>query len=387
MLKIVLSIFIIFISFHQFAQTSKLVIKLDKEIQKFTKKTTLPGFATCVVKDDSIIYSYSYGKANIENEKSMTIDGLMNIGSISKTFTTTAIMQLWEKDLVDLQANINKYLDFEIKNPNHTDSAITIFQLLTHTSSIRDSYYYDDSYSLGDPTLSLNDWIYNYFSEKGKYYSKEDNFDTEAPGQSYKYSNVGFGIIGLIVENISKVKFNKYCKENIFTPLGMLNTGWYLSEIDTALQITPYYYLTKDNINNFKNNSLITNKNDSLKIGDFTIIGSYSFPNYPDGLVRTSIRELSYFLTAMMNGGKYKEAQILKEETIKFMFSKHIKIGNGQGLCWYSPVSSVWAHTGGDPGISTNLSINMESRTGLIYFTNCNKEMNTMPILKQWLKF
>lgn len=92
----------------------------------------------------------------------------MNIGSISKTITAVAIMQLWEKELIRLDSDINNYLDFEVSNPHHPDDSITVFQLLTHTSSIQDGESYSHSYDCGDSPISLEDWIYSNLNKEGR---------------------------------------------------------------------------------------------------------------------------------------------------------------------------------------------------------------------------
>ena len=126
---------------------------LDISISEFMAEKKIPGFAACIVKDGTLTWSKSYGQADIRNNVPMSIDGIMNIGSISKTFAAAATMQLWEKGLIDLDTDINKYLDFEIRNPSYPHKPITIFQILTHTSSIVDGKAYHDSYACGDPIL------------------------------------------------------------------------------------------------------------------------------------------------------------------------------------------------------------------------------------------
>lgn len=111
---------------------------IDTSIKNFIAGRKIPGFVACIVKDSTIIWSKSYGQADLQNNIRMSMDAIMNIGSISKTFTTTAAMQLWEKGQLDLNADINNYLGFKIRNPNYPDQPITISQILTHTSSIRD---------------------------------------------------------------------------------------------------------------------------------------------------------------------------------------------------------------------------------------------------------
>nr|WP_310588122.1 serine hydrolase [Emticicia sp. BO119] len=343
----------------------------------FMTEKKIPGFAACKVGNDRIIWSKAYGQANIEKKTPMSIDGIMNIGSISKTFTTTAIMQLWEKGKIKLEAEVNDYVGFTVRNPKFPDKPITIFQLLTHTSSIRDGESYNHSYSCGDPTISLHDWIYDNLNEKGKLFGNGDNFHDFAPGEKEKYSNVGFGLLGLVVEKVSKQPLNIYCRNFIFNPLGMNKTGWMLSEVDTNNYITPYAFVTKENLNELLENKTLFPKNPELKEGSFVAHCLYSFPNYPDGLVRTSIRELSYFLRAMMNGGQLNGARILNESTVSKMLTLQIEGNNHRGLCWAKTeyklpdkTITLWGHGGGDPGIATSLLFNPIDKTGVITFQN-----------------
>ena len=319
----------------------------ENQIAKYIIDSHVPGIAYCVVKGDQMIWSGSTGWADMEEKIPMSIDGIMNIASISKTFTATAVMQLWEKGLLNLESDVNAYLPFSARNPHHPDVPITIFQLLTHTSSIADGKSYDASYAPGDPSVSLEDWIQNYLIPKGKYYKAKSNFHSWKPGSGNAYSNVGFGLLGYIVEQVTKTPFNLYCNTNILDPLGMNNSGWFLSEIDTQNHITPYR--------------------------DQKPLELYSFPNYPDGLMRTSVRELSYFLLAIMNGGEYKGVRILKESTLKMMLKTQIEAYKSQGLCWENlDFKSLWGHDGGDPGVTTFMFFNPSTKLGVITFQNNN---------------
>jgi CubicO group peptidase (beta-lactamase class C family) len=294
----------------------------------------------------------------------MSNDLIMNIGSVSKTITTTAVLQLWEKGLIDLDEDINKYVSFKVRNPNHPNLAITVRQILTHTSSIRDGSVYDNSYSCGDPKISLKHWIKNYLMPDGEYYNQKENYNDWKPGSESDYSNVAFGLLGYLIEEVSQMPFNEYCKKNIFTPLHMNNTGWYLSEVNLENHIVPYKYLfDKHLIKGFNSQSKKeNNKNIPLCF--------YSFPNYPDGLLKTSVHDLSNFLIAIMNNNKFNDSQILKESTIKEMLTRQ-ESNDYQGLCWGTwAMKSLWGHSGGDPGIRTHMHFDPDAKIGVITFRN-----------------
>ncbi len=322
---------------------------VEKYIENQLIENKIPGIACCVVKDNRMIWSGAYGWANIEKGIPMSIDGIMNIASISKIFTATAVMQLWEKEMLRLDTDINLYLPFPVRNPHHPETPITIFHLLTHTSSIVDGDYYKASYSDGDPVISLEDWIAGYLEPGAQFYSEEQNFLQDEPGSKHEYSNVGYGLLGYLVEWISGMPFNEYCRLHIQEPLGMEQSGWFIHEIDSSRHITPYEFADQ--------------QNQPLEL--------YSFPNYPDGLLRTSVHELSFFLLAIMNEGKCNQVRILEKSTLKEMLQPVVETDDGQGLCWHQiKFEALWGHSGGDPGVATYMFFNPRTRIGVITFQN-----------------
>lgn len=377
---IVLIFFLIHsISFSVIAQSTSqdsIDIFINNQAQRFH----IPGISACVIKGKEVVWSNGYGYANIESENEMTTESIMNIASISKTITATAIMQLWERGEISLDDDISKYLDLKIRNTNFPDIPITIRQLLTHTSSIADGRSSKLAYECGDPSKKLSDWIYNYFHISGEFYDPSDNFHNYAPGSKRDYSNVGFGVLGLIVEAVSKMPFNKYVRDNIFTPLDMKNSGYYMSEIDSFKAVTPYLYLGPLQKN-------LTRMEDSV-LPYFNPYCLYSFWNYPDGLVRTSVNDLAKFAIAYMNEGMYREKRILQKETIDMMMTSQLEQSinedRDQGLSWFqsSSLYPTWYHGGSDPGVSTRMYVNKEDKIAVIVFQNANVD-NTYYIIRE----
>jgi CubicO group peptidase (beta-lactamase class C family) len=318
-------------------------------------------------------WSNAYGKANIAEDKTMSVEGIMNIASISKTFTAIAAMQLWERGRIRLEADVSEYLGFTLRNPKYPDTPVTVFQILTHTSSIVDGTYYGESYACGDPAVSLKGWIHKYLIPGGEYYKEDENFGEWEPGTQSAYSNVAFGLLGLIIEEVARQPFNDYCKEFIFEPLGMFNTGWFLSEIETDHHIKTYVYVSEEDRNEIMDNKKLFPDETEFNAGSNIATCLYSFPNYPDGLVRTSIRELSYYLIAIMNKGVFNSTRILKESTIEKMLTLQLDENKSQGLCWHrTAFESLWGHSGGDPGVGTNMYFHPETKIGVITFQNNN---------------
>ncbi len=343
-----------------------------------------PGLAACRVEGSRVMWSAGFGWADLEDEIAMTPDSLLNIASVSKTITATAVMQLWEAGKLDLDGSVDAYLPFSVRNPKYPEIVITCRQLLTHRSSIKDGPMYDRSYTCGDPTISLADWCKGFLQPGGKFFSGEYNFHewrpgTEDPPESPgPYSNVGYGLLALIVERIATTPFSRYTEERIFRPLGMGNTAWYINEIDTSRHAVPYTRIGEDfefppDYSNPR--SFLPRFEDpgTVSPGDLFPHCIYSFPNYPDGLVRSSVADLSKFLLAMANGGSLGDSRILKESTINSMLSD---THYGRGLCWSSTTlkgqsQPIWYHGGADPGVMTFLGFRPHDRVGVIVLANC----------------
>jgi CubicO group peptidase (beta-lactamase class C family) len=343
-----------------------------------------PGLAACRVEGKRVAWSAGFGLADLENKVAMTPDSILNIASVSKTITATAAMQLWEAGKLDLDGSVDAYLPFSVRNPKYPDAVITCRQLLTHRSSLKDGPLYYRSYTCGDPTISLAAWCKGFLQPGGPFYSSEYNFHEwkpgteEPPASPGPYSNVGYGLLALIVERIAKISFSRFTAERIFRPLGMSNTAWYISEIDSSRHAVPYTRIGKD----FEfppeypsPGSYLPRFEDPGPVapGDLFPHCLYSFPNYPDGLVRSSVSDLSRFLLAMANGGSMDDKRILKESTIDTMLSDtHF----GRGLCWSSTTlkgrsQPIWHHGGADPGVTTFLGFRPHDQVGVIAIANC----------------
>lgn len=353
------------------AEAQKNLDALGQFIEGHRQENNNPGIAVGIVKDSAVLWEKGFGFSNIASETPMTTKTIGNVGSVAKTITATAIMQLWEQNLVQLDTDITTYLPISVKNPHFPKTPITIRQLLTHTSSIIDNKNYGESYSCGDSDVSLQSWLTNYFEDA------PTAFNNNQPGKNYEYSNVGYGLLGAIVENVSGKPFNEYCKMYIFTPLKMTQTGWFFHEINSKNHMTPYLYASQelDNLHPELQKLLISKE---IKVNENNALCLYGFANYPDGLLRTSINDLSNFLIALLNGGRYSGKQLLKKETLELMLTSETSVDKKQGLCWrFTGMENIWGHGGDDLGIQAGIYFNPDLKIGMICLKNNNMGSRT----------
>jgi len=286
---------------------------LDAYILARMEQYHFPGLSACIIKDDQIIWKGNYGYANIEQKILVTDSTLFYIASVSKTFTGTAVMQLWEQGLFELNDDVNDYLPFNVRNPNHPKVPITFRMLLTHTSGI---HFVGGLITWGsDSPVELGYYIENYLTPNGVYY-QSNNWNTWVPGTQHDYSNVSVALLGYLVEKITNIPFEKYCQDSIFVPLGMTETSWFLDNLDEKKIATPYEYSG----------------------GRYSPNPHWGIAEYPSAQIRTGLTQLASFINAYMQGGQIDGKRILNSSTIDSMTTIHNPaIHPSQGLIWFIP--------------------------------------------------
>ena len=330
---------------------------LDAFIQDEMELERFPAVSTVIVKNGKIVWLESYGYADIENGIPVTDNTIFLLASISKLFTGTAAMQLYENGIIDLDEDINNHLPWPLTIPNHENEPITFRHLMTHTSSIQDNYgamatYYD----YPDPSISLSDCMQSYFSTAGNHYNASANFLNQAAGTTYEYSNMATALNGYLIENITQNPFNEYCNNNIFEPLCMNKTAWFMSELDSNEVARPYQYVG----------------------GNYEPYAHYGFADYPDGQLRSNVLDMANFMIAYMNEGNFGDNSILTAASISEMWSEQVaELEEGQGLNWYQEelyhsggTALLWGHNGGESGASTEMYIDATNNIGICVLTN-----------------
>ncbi len=323
-------------------------------LRKQLSDLRVPGLAVAIVKDGSIVCTGAAGMANMEEEMPVQPDTVFLTASVSKTVTVTALMQLYEEGAFDLDDDINDYLPFEVRVPGALEEPITFRQILTHTASIKD----DDTLFGGPPvdisssTVSLSEFTRDYLTPYGLYYDPRANFEQSPPGTTSEYSNMGIVLAGYLVEAISGIPFDRFTQEQIFRPLGMKRSFWRLAEVSPSKLAMPY---------------------ERVRGRSFRAYGQYEEPNYPDGMLRSTITDLAKLAIAYMHGGEYRGKRILEAETVNEILKPQTSLDESQGLVWFSDElkgRTVWGHNGSDIGASAAIWLDPESDTGVVVLSN-----------------
>lgn len=323
---------------------------LEIQIQETMERDKIAAFSILIFNKNQIKYESYFGMADINQNISLEQQHLFLLASVSKTITATALLQLYEQGEFQLEDPINDYLPFAV-NVSNQSTKITFKMLLTHTSGIQDGDALDDQYYYGqDSPTDLGEFLEDYLVPSRQYYNAADNFATFEPGTAYEYSNIGNALIAVLVEEITNLGFNDYCKQNIFAPLGMTNTFWRLDEITQQI-VQPYEYVN----------------------GQQEEIGHYTFTDYPNGGLRSNARDMFKFTSALAQKGRYNNHQLLQANTVEAMLTPQIPSIDskvGLHLFKFDEANTLWGHDGGENGVSTVMAFNPSTQVGVLIFTN-----------------
>jgi CubicO group peptidase (beta-lactamase class C family) len=182
--------------------------EIDRIFEKYNKDNS-PGAAVAVFENSNIIFSKGYGLADIEKKVKIDSNTNFRLASVTKQFTAMCILMLYEQGKLSLDDKLSKFFP---GFPDYADNII-IENLLQHTSGIRDyEDYIDDTVTV---QLKDKDVLNIVMAQDSTYFE---------PGSEHRYSNSGYAVLAMIIEKISGKTFAEFLKENIFDPLGMVNT-------------------------------------------------------------------------------------------------------------------------------------------------------------------
>ena len=272
---------------------TEMEIFLDKLLRKQMEEKHIAGAAVSVVKDGKLFFAKGYGYADLEN--GIPVDPeqtVFRIGSVTKLFTWTAVMQLAEQGMLDLEADINTYLDFRI--PDTYPQPITLKHLLSHTAGFEDLRY-ELAVSKSGEQAAVREWLVRHLPGR-----------VRPPGDVAAYSNYGASLAGYIVARVSGKPYEQYIQEHILDPLGMVHSTAQLPLPADLLAHATVGYMYKD--------------------GAIQVFPKLKGPlaMVPDGGMQASATDIARFMIAHLQNGRYRDAataerRILDESTAQQM--------------------------------------------------------------------
>jgi CubicO group peptidase (beta-lactamase class C family) len=319
---------------------------LDGMLPPMMATGDIAGAVVVVVKDDHLLFSKGYGYSNVEKRTPVDPEKtLFRPGSVSKLFTWTAVMQQVQEGKIDLDGDINQYLDFKVNG--YGGKPITVRHLMTHTPGLEERLKNLIVYDTGElRTLEV----------KLKEGVPEPIFP---PGSVPAYSNYGASLAGYIVQRVSGIPFEQYVEQKIFGPLGM-NDSTFRQPLPKSLapQMSTGYLQAS-----------------AEKTVPFELVS-----DQPAGSLSASATNMASFMLAHLNGGYLPQvgesSRILSEKTTELMHSKSNTVApgiDGMALGFYEQNRNgirAIAHGGDVIAFHSDLLLIPEARVGLFMSFN-----------------
>lgn len=322
-----------------------------------------PGLAVGIIYDQTLIWRRGFGYANLANKAATTPTTLYRIASITKLFTSTAILQLRDEGRLQLDDPVTKHLPwFAMRNPHSDAPVLTIRHLLTHAGGLpREAAF---------PYWSTND------------FPTTDEVQTALPAQEFaiptasdwKYSNLGLMLAGEIVAAVARMPYTAYVTENILQPLGMENTFVDTVPTDHPLLATGYGrhlpYAPRE-------------------LGPHTDCRSIG----PAANMASNVEDLARFVMLQFRGGPRQGKQVLTGASLREMhrvqwLNDDWSAGRGLGFhVWRLHGRTLVGHGGSLRGYRTELQFAPADKVGVVVLTNADDGFPLLYVDKvfQWI--
>jgi CubicO group peptidase (beta-lactamase class C family) len=330
---------------------------LDGIVSLQLERDNIAGATIAVVKDGKVLFAKGYGYADYEKKNPVSEEEtLFRPGSVSKLFTWTAVMQLVEQGKLDLDRDVNAYLDFKI--PDAFGQPITLKNILTHTPGFEEQV--KDLFAVGSESPNLGAYLKTHIP--GRIYP---------PGTVPAYSNYGAALAGYIVERVSGRPFDEYIEENIFKPLGMTHST-FRQPLPPALapNMSNGYQLASDGPKPFE-----------------MVVA------FPAGSLSSTATDMARFMMAHLQDGQFGSARILRPETAQLMHSRLFALdpaANAMAYGFYEESRNghrIIGHAGDTQYFHSDLHLIPDAGIGLFVSHNSLGSGNPLPRTTLWEMF
>ena len=334
-------------------QTIAQAEKAEAAIQQLMQTTPVVGLSVAVVKDNKIIYNHSFGYKDLEQKLPLQNDHIFRIASISKSFTTTAIMQLVVKKQISLDQDVSELVGFKVRNPKFPSTVITLKMLLSHRSSINDSEGYFSLDAI-DPAKNPN-W--------------EKSYNAYEPNKGYMYCNLNYNLAGSILEKITGVRFDQYIQQQILDPLGLYG-GYNVNALDSNL-IAKLYEYNRDSAKFIYSPNAYAPRTE--EINNYTM--GRSTPIFsPTGGMKISAKDLAKYMIMHSQLGKYKGGRMISKklsQQMQAIISEEENYGMAlETSTQLIPGKTMIGHTGVAYGLYSIMFFEPKEKIGFVVISN-----------------
>ena len=325
--------------------------KIDKLIQEETKRNNIQGLSVGLVGESGLFWSKGYGYEDKKNKIEATEETLYRVASVTKPFTATGIMILVDRGLVDLDAPIKKYIsEFSINRVNEKSRLITVRDLLNHHSGLKRDHYK----GINTKSPPVLDFLVDEL---------KNDYLALPTGTLYKYSNINYALLGLIIEKVSGKSYNQFMEDEIFQPLRMEDS--FVGYDETGDRISKSYEMKGFLFKRAKE------------------IDQYRLRDRPAGSIVSSVEDTAKFVRMILNDGRSPGGdQVISKESLDEMlivqYPENELDDDPYGLGWkvnkvpLSGIETNIRHGGTLNGFSTLIVVAPEEGLGIIVYYNTN---------------
>jgi len=325
---------------------------IDKFVESEMQSQRIPGLALGIVQGDQIVYLKGFGVAD-PSGRAVTPQTPFIIGSLSKSFTALAIMQLAEEGKVDLDAPVQHYLPWFRVADGTASAEITVRHLLYQTSglSTKTGRSFQGNGDISDAALE----------QAVRKLSRAEL--TEPVGAVHQYSTINYSVLGLIVQTVSGQSYESYIQKHIFDPLQMNHSFASQAEAQPQGLATGYHYAFGIPI---------------------AVQLPYNRGILPAGYLIASAEDMSHYLIAQLNNGRYANEALLSPDGIMEMHMPAVPTGvagTSYGMGWFvGPINGLLAvhHQGETFNFHANMILLPESQTGIVVLINGENSMDLL---------
>jgi CubicO group peptidase (beta-lactamase class C family) len=326
-------------------------LEMKARVEEILNRHPAVGLAVGVIRDGSLAFFYGHGAADLASGTPVTEDTVFRIGSLTKTFTAIAVMQLWEQGLLDLDAPASDYLRaYKLVPARATHRPATVRHLLTYTAGLPQAVYLSRAFK---PTAGEMVGFGQRVPTLAEFYRGELHLVAE-PGAMHIYSNHSFATLGQIVEDVIGEPLDRYFRGHIFGPLGMEQTDLLRSERVRGRLATEY--------------ALRSLGPRPIRDCDLITAGS--------GGIYSTTRDMARYVAALLGGGADDSGSVLKPDTLAAIFAPQYQADPrlpGVGLAFYR--REVGGHLlvekdGLVRGFASQMFVAPDDGVGVVAFTN-----------------
>ena len=319
--------------------------RIDIYLNDQVRTHSIPGLTAAVVRDGEVVYIGAFGVRQIGKDEKLTPEHVFHFASVSKPFVATAFMQLVEQGLMDLDDPVIKYLPY-FRLADERYSAITIRQMLNHTSGMPDVQDYEWDKPQTDEGAAER-YVRQIASEQLLW----------APGEGWRYSNMAYDVLGDVIAKVSGLSFEEFIRANILVPVGMNRSSFIYSDIQGALRTTGHV-------------------GEPAQVSD---VYPYNRRHAPSSTLNTSVSQMTSWMLVNLNRGEINGRRILRAESYDLLWTGTTETSTNDsqvGLSWFLGEHAghrTVGHGGGDTGFRSYILLLPDDNIGVVLASNWSR--------------